>query len=109
MIFLNTETNQYPLFIGDLELIGWHQGEELPNNFVQVVEVDQPTFLSGQTIDENFPEQDASGIWKQSWLVRDLTEEEILTGKIEKIRLKVQHGEKLTSEDIKLLSDNFME
>lgn len=75
-IYLNTETNEYPRHAGDLELLGWNLGDPLPENWVTVLLVDPPIITETQTYTQNFPEK-IDGIWKITYTVREMTQEEI--------------------------------
>jgi hypothetical protein len=75
-IFLNVNTSEYPRFVGDLELLGWQNGEPLPEGWVEVIQDPIPEIENTQTYIENLP-QLIDGVWKITWTVRDLTEEEV--------------------------------
>lgn len=75
MIYLNTQTQEYPRHDGDLELLGWVVGQPLPENWVEVVYTEAPTVAEGQTPVQLFPVE-VDGVWTITWLVRDLTDEE---------------------------------
>jgi hypothetical protein len=74
-IYLNTQTQEYPRFIGDLQLLGWVVGEPLPENWVEVTSINPPTITNNQIATEEFP-VNIDGTWSMSWVVRELTEEE---------------------------------
>jgi hypothetical protein len=76
MLYLNTETNEYPRYVGDLELLGWKLGEELPLNWVEVIQDPTPHITENETYYLEFP-QLIDGIWKAVWTIRNLTPEEI--------------------------------
>jgi hypothetical protein len=70
--------NQYPRYPGDIQIVspGWVVGDPLPEGWIFVEETPTPEIQEGQTFYSGEPEQ-IDGIWKQSWIVRDLTEEEL--------------------------------
>jgi hypothetical protein len=76
MLYLNIETNEYPRYTGDLELLGWKLGEDLPSNWVQVIQEPTPTVEEDETYFLEFP-QLIDGIWKAVWTIRKLTPEEL--------------------------------
>jgi hypothetical protein len=75
--YLNTQTLEYPRHDGDLKLLGWIEGNELPENWVNVNFVDPPEVLDSQIAYETFPEN-VDGIWYMTWQIRDKKEEEFL-------------------------------
>lgn len=68
---------QYPRHIGDI-LIEYpdFDGVNLPNGWNMVQEVDRPTVGENEIAYETSPEI-VNGIYKQSWAIRTVTEEEI--------------------------------
>lgn len=101
-MFYNTSTKEYPRYQGDLELLGWKEGEPLPENWVEVEVVEMPEHLPMEVAYEDEPIQ-IDGIWKQNWKVRDLTQDEILENAREIVRQKVRLRETLTKEEASLL------
>jgi len=77
MIYLNTETNEYPRHDGDLELLGWSVGEPLPENWV-VVEYTEPPEIDEETTYWEVPPTLVNGVWKITYATRALTEKELL-------------------------------
>ena len=77
MLYINPE-NEYPRHIGDIQLSkkGFKQGDTLPTGWVKVEESGRPTAGTNQVTVEGFPE-DIDGVMTQSWIVRNLTEEEL--------------------------------
>jgi len=78
LIFYNTATNEYPLFIGDILLINesWTSGMSLPENIVSVEETTPISAGENQMAYEVLPVL-SDGVWKQNFAVRDLSEDEI--------------------------------
>lgn len=77
MLFLNTQTGEYPRHIGDLEILGWKQGEPLPENWV---EVDYAESLPNVGENELYYEIEPvleNGRYKQTFAIRPMTEDEI--------------------------------
>lgn len=76
-MYLNTVTNEYPRFDGDLELLGWTVGEPLPENWVKVEYVDPPVVGVDETYQITEPTLHEDGVWRIGWTVRAMTPEEI--------------------------------
>jgi hypothetical protein len=74
-IYLNTVTGEYPRHDGDLELLGWNPGEPLPENWVNVIETEEPLPGTNEVV-EFQPAVLLDGVWYTDWLVRPMTEEE---------------------------------
>lgn len=78
MLFMNTVTGDYPRHIGDLEQLGWSQGEPLPEGFVQV---EYASAIPERGVDEIIEETEpqlVDGVYKQTFIVRPMTAEEIV-------------------------------
>jgi len=77
MLYINSE-NEYPRHIGDVQLVkaGFKDGDALPTGWVKVQESERPTAEADQVTIEGTPE-DVDGVMTQTWIVRDLTEEEL--------------------------------
>ena len=75
-LYLNINTKEYPRYNGDLELLGWSEGNPLPEGWVQVTETELPTVESNETFSEAEP-QEVNGVWTRTWNIRKLTEEEL--------------------------------
>lgn len=101
-MYLNIETNEYPRFAGDLELLGWEQGTPLPENWVQVEATDAPEHSATEVVYENAPIK-VGDVWKQSWSVRNLSDEELVQIAKNTVRNKVLREEPLTQEEANLL------
>jgi len=77
MLYINSE-NEYPRHIGDVQLVkaGFKDGDALPTGWVKVQESERPTAEADQVTIEGTPE-DVDGVMTQTWIVRDLTKEEL--------------------------------
>ena len=77
MIYINSE-NEYPRHIGDVQLVkaGFKDGDALPTGWVKVEESERPTAGTDQVTVEGTPAE-VDGVMTQSWIVRNLTEEEL--------------------------------
>jgi hypothetical protein len=74
--YYNVQTNDYPRYQGDLELLGWTVGEPLPENWVEVIEVSAPEFDNeNETLELSLP-KNIDSQWHQQIVVRPLTVEE---------------------------------
>lgn len=77
MLFLNTKTNEYPRYQGDLELLGWIYGEPLPTDWVEVVSVEPPIEVpKNSKVVEQTPIEIEGG-WTQVFKIEPMTAEEI--------------------------------
>jgi hypothetical protein len=77
--YINTETNEYPLYEGDIRLVNPDMGDEfiLPSNFAEVPESNLPTITETQTFTETTPKLNDDGSYERVYVIRDLTEEEL--------------------------------
>jgi hypothetical protein len=103
MHFYNTETQEYPRYQGDLELLGWTLGASLPENWVEVTETPVPELSWDETLEYGEPTQTSEGDWETNWVVRKLTEEELLERQKTRVRNKVLAFQSLTEEEAALL------
>lgn len=104
MAYLNTQTNEYPLHVGDLMLLGI-QEENLPDFIVPVI-VELPEWDGENEIcREITPSQDESGIWKANFEIVPLTIEQKKMIAIQKIKTKIMTDQNLTDEEIELLKN----
>jgi len=101
--FINTQTNDYPLYSGDLLLLGITM-EELPD-YICEVSVNPPEINHlEETYFENTPVLNEAGNWEATFEIRPLTEDEKKVNKIMKIKEKVIMNQLLTSEEALLLT-----
>jgi len=77
MLYINSE-NEYPRHIGDVQLAkpGFKEGDALPTGWVKVEESERPTAGIDKVTIEATPTE-VDGVMTQSWIVRDLTQEEL--------------------------------
>jgi hypothetical protein len=71
--YYNTETNEYPRYQGDLELLGWTAGEPLPANWVEVLEIESLDYDCENEIVELLLPENKNGKWHQKIIVRPIT------------------------------------
>jgi hypothetical protein len=76
MRFYNTETNEYPLYIGDLEATGWDSSKPLPEGYVEVSDSQSPEVQENQKVIELTPEL-IDGVYFQNFSVIEMTVAEI--------------------------------
>lgn len=76
MLFYNIETQEYPRYQGDLELLGWEVGNPLPENWVEVENNDPVYDSTTQKFIELLPEV-IDGKYKRKYQVQDLSAEEL--------------------------------
>jgi hypothetical protein len=77
--YINTLTNEYPQFIGDVQRIipGWQPTSALPDGWFEVKEVAMPEPSEpGTVVFEDFPEM-VDGEYERVWKTRSLSAEEI--------------------------------
>lgn len=84
MAYLNIVTMEYPRHIGDLYLIGYKDGEDLPEGWVEVVNTELPSFNENEKVVEIAPVL-IDNVWTQQWQVVNLTEEDIAVRERQKI------------------------
>ncbi len=103
MLLINSN-NEYPRFIGDLQLAypEWVEGDVLPENWFEVKEVSMPEITSNQVAYELNPEL-INGVYNQKWTVREKTEAELKEDSVRLIRQKVAVFKTLTAEEAALL------
>lgn len=75
---------EYPRHIGDLYLIGYKDGEDLPEGWVEVVDTELPSFNDDEKVLEIEPVL-IDNVWTQQWQVVNLTEEDIAVRERQKI------------------------
>jgi len=102
--YYNLETQQYPLYVGDLALENVDVND-LPEHIVEVV-VDVPEWDSeNEHLREELPTQDEEGIWRANFVTVQYTDEEKKLWKLTVIRRKVASHEVLTMEEALLLTE----
>lgn len=77
-MYIDTNTNTYPLYPGDVLLVAptWALGDPLPTGWHSVEPTEPPVISEAQTYYEVAPLV-VDGIYTQSWGIRDLTETEL--------------------------------
>lgn len=75
-IFYNTETKEFPRHFGDLALLGWEDGMDLPENWVEVAIDPQPELLINQKAIIQMPKL-IKGTWVASWKIEQRSQNEI--------------------------------
>jgi hypothetical protein len=73
--YFNTETKEYPRHDGDLKLLGWSEGEQLPKNWVEVIYV-EPIMEEYTVFSETLPIL-INGQWTTNWTSYKLSDAEI--------------------------------
>jgi hypothetical protein len=70
--------NEYPRFPGDIQIDfpSWKPEDPLPKGWKEVVQTPYPELQANELAHEDSPVE-IDGILTQSWLVRDMTAEEI--------------------------------
>lgn len=95
MAYLNTRTGEYPRFAGDVQLS--------PNDSWAVVEpLTPPVAQDRQIVYEGKPELMPSGVYRQTWVVEEFTEEEWEARRIDGVKARLADLG-LTVEDLKNL------
>jgi hypothetical protein len=82
--YIKLSTSEYPRHEGDIrlehpEILESQTGDTFPcpDTYAPVEFVPQPEVTELQTIKLGVPAQDEAGKWKATWIVRDLTPEEL--------------------------------
>ena len=82
--FINVSTLEYPLHEGDIrllypEILESQTGDTFPcpNEFAKVFWVDPIFDSTYQYVSEALPQQ-LNGVWTISWVVKDMTQDELL-------------------------------
>lgn len=102
MAYLNTATSEYPRHIGDLMLLGWSEGEPLPEGWVEVFETPAPVAEAGWVVYENTPKKTKDG-YVQDWATRELTPAEVFNRRKMIAVSKVARGIGLDADEAALL------
>lgn len=78
MPYIDTRTNEFPLFVGDIPFyeLGWEEGQPVPDYFQEVEVEPIPTVGENQVYESRQPEL-VDGKWVQKHFVRVLSQEEI--------------------------------
>ena len=78
--YIDTQTNQYPLFEGDIRLlfpnITFASPFVPPDQYKAVSSTPRPEISYLQNVEEGPPEQ-ANNEWKQTWVISDATPEQV--------------------------------
>jgi hypothetical protein len=75
--YINTNTNEYPLYPEDMRVrFANFDDEAMPDGYAIAHDVDVPESTSVQRVDELFPILN-DGTWTRQYVVIDLTEEQI--------------------------------
>jgi len=79
-MYIDTNSNTYPLYPGDITLVSpsWSLGDPLPSGWFEVEPTDPPIVTNTQTYYEEAPLL-GDGTYTQVWGVRELTQEELDT------------------------------
>lgn len=108
MPFINTDNSDYPLYLVDLEELGWVQGQPLPSNISEVILAEVPLLPLEQTLREIAPVQDEHGLWHQTYEVIPRSQEEIDSITLTEIRDKIYHRVPITQSELDFLNANVL-
>lgn len=77
MAYLKIATNEFPLYIVDVqnENEGWDESQPLPDDYVEVQPVPVPELAERQYLTEEFPIE-VDGQWQLNYVVKTYTDEE---------------------------------
>lgn len=101
-VYLNTETNEYPLYVGDIALLGIEESD-LPAHIVEV-EVVVPDFdMETHILSEETPKLGKDGKYHAVINLREYTEEEKEQLRVNQIKRKVMRDQAITEEEAQLL------
>lgn len=91
--YINTKTLEYPLFIGDIQLLFSNATEEnFPEQYKVVNEATMPEVAEGETVEELSPTF-ADSVWNQVLSVRKLTAQELQNLATHREEIKIQKDE----------------
>jgi len=76
-LFYNTITNEYPRFIGDLELLGYRTGDPLPEGWASVQQSEYPRDIGENKKVVELAPVLIDSTWQQRFEILDMTDEEI--------------------------------
>jgi hypothetical protein len=95
MLFINTDTLEYPRYQGDVDL-------DPSANWAEVTQSQTPETGENQVAFELAPEK-VDGVWTTVWSVREFSTEELKQRAIEKARMKVLNNVAITQEEAEYL------
>lgn len=104
--FLNTRTNQFPVFQDDIKKKHplWSEENRIPSYFVEVQETEVPELTFNQKLEYGTPEL-VDGEYRVTWIVTNLTPTELTAKKTELAMAKKQFKIPLTEEEESLVAD----
>lgn len=80
--YINTVTNEYPLYPGDMELRFPDFDEtNVPEGYAVVVQPEIPDWTEAQRVEELAPIL-VNGVWTKQYAILDLTQEEIAANEV---------------------------
>lgn len=101
-VYMNTQTNEYPLYAGDIALLGVEESD-LPKHIVEV-EVIVPDFDPEiHVVSEELPKLGKDGKYHAVINLREYTEEEKKQLRVNEIKRKVIRDQAITEEEAQLL------
>jgi hypothetical protein len=105
-IYFNTERNEYPRYIGDIQLEhpNFNEGDTLPQGWVFLEETDSPLVGENQYTKLTTPKYENDS-YHMSWEIITLTDEEIKTVKINDLKFKMNNSN-LSLDEIQFIVDN---
>jgi hypothetical protein len=76
--YIDTTTNRYPLFIGDIQIVdpSWNLGDNLPEGWFEVQETSMPINPPENSIYYEVAPVMIDGIYTQTWEMKELSSEE---------------------------------
>ena len=101
-VYMNTQTNEYPLYAGDIALLGVEE-PNLPEHIVEV-EVIVPDFdPETHVVVEETPKLGKDGKYYAVINLREYTEEEKNQLRVNEVKRKVMRDVPITEEEAQLL------
>lgn len=100
-MYINTNTNEYPIYIGDIQILypDFKEGDALPDGIFEVIETEmpQPTWENVVTLK---PTPDfIDGKYYSAWDVLILTPEQVEERKVNELKMRAMMAN-LSNEDI---------
>lgn len=102
MVYLNTNTNEYPRHVGDLALVGWVAGDNLPDGWFKV-ELSEPPIVEDGFVAYEVTPLLIDGVYVQQWATREFTDAERLANRKSVAAWKVAKGIGLDDDEAQLL------
>lgn len=102
--YYNTNTQEYPRYQGDLELLGWNIGQALPEGWVEVIQPELPETQENEVVEMSSPINN-DGVWEVQFSIRDSTPEELYIRDVIRPLREKASKEELSPEEQSILDE----